>query len=158
MRSLAHIILGVEGHVGAPKWGLGKLTRNSIILTNLHKPNSKSISAQMEHFWCTDKPWTNKVSQDSARPKLERSHHLHLYNILCALPWDQHPNVILSRDSQVGVPKFPKLGLLWFWRPISLCAQLRWGLQQIFVALKESFPTICGTPPTCKGIKTILNF
>ncbi len=27
-----------------------------------------------------------------------------------------------------------------------------------FVALKESFPIICGTPLTCKGIRAILDF
>jgi hypothetical protein len=32
----------------------------------------------------------------------------------------------------MGIPKFPKLGLLWFWRLITLCAdlRLRWGLKQ----------------------------
>jgi hypothetical protein len=42
-RSLAHIISGVEGHVRAPGWGLGKLTRNSFTHTNLHKPNNKLV-------------------------------------------------------------------------------------------------------------------
>ncbi len=38
----------------------------------------------------------------------------------------------MSRDSRVGVPKFPKLGLPRLWRPISLCVDLllRWGLMQ----------------------------
>jgi hypothetical protein len=41
-------------------------------------------------------------------------------------------NGILSRDSQMGVPKFPKLGLLWLWGCKTLCAdlRLRWGLKQ----------------------------
>jgi hypothetical protein len=43
--SLAHNILGVEGHVGALGWGLGRLTSKSITHTNLHKPNSKLVSA-----------------------------------------------------------------------------------------------------------------
>jgi len=68
-------------------------------------------------------------SQDSPRPKLGGSHHLPPYSNLCAWPWDQHPNVILSRDSQVGVSKFPKLKLLQLWGPITLCEnlRLRWG-------------------------------
>ncbi len=35
-------------------------------------------------------------------------------------------------NSQVGVPKFPKLGLSQLWGPITLCAdlQLWWGLKQ----------------------------
>jgi len=41
-------------------------------------------------------------------------------------------NVILSRDSQVGVSKFPKLGLARLWRLITLCEnlELKWGLKQ----------------------------
>ncbi len=62
------------------------------------------------------------------------SHHLPPYSILYAWPWGQHPNVILSRDSQVGVLKFSKLGLLQLWRPITLCEdlRLRWSLEQSF--------------------------
>jgi hypothetical protein len=54
------------------------------------------------------------------------------YNILYVSPQDQHSNVILSRDSQMGVPKFPKLGLLQLWGPIILCADIRLklGLKQ----------------------------
>jgi hypothetical protein len=38
----------------------------------------------------------------------------------------------LSRDSQMEIPKFPKLGLPWLWGPITFCANfwLRWGLKQ----------------------------
>ncbi len=55
------------------------------------------------------------------------------YSIFYAWPWGQHPNVILSRDSRMGVSKFPKLGLLWLWRRITLCEdlRLRWGLKKI---------------------------
>jgi len=44
------------------------------------------------------------------------------YSILYGWPRDQHPNNILSQDSQVGVPKFPKLGLPQLWGPIILFA------------------------------------
>jgi hypothetical protein len=44
-RSLAHNILGVEGRVGAPGWGLGRLTSKSITHMDLHKPNNKLVSA-----------------------------------------------------------------------------------------------------------------
>ncbi len=49
-----------------------------------------------------------------------------------ASPWSPHPNGILSRDSQVGVPEFPQLGLSQLWRPITLRANLRlqWGLKK----------------------------
>jgi hypothetical protein len=74
----------------------------------------------------------NSDSQDSPRPGLGGSHHLPLYSILCASPWGPHPNGILSRDSQMEALKFPKLGLLRLWGPITLCAnlRLRWGLKQ----------------------------
>jgi len=54
------------------------------------------------------------------------------YIILCSWPQGHHPNGILSRDSQVGVLKFLKLGLSRLWRPITLCENLRWrwGLKQ----------------------------
>jgi len=39
------------------------------------------------------------------------SHHLSPYGIFCASPRGPHSNGILSQDSQMGVPKFSKLGL-----------------------------------------------
>jgi len=86
----------------------------------------------MEHFWCIDEPRANTDSQDSPRPGLGGSHHLPPYSILYAWPQGQHPNVILSWNSQVGVPNFPKLGLLRLWRPItsSTDLRLRWDLKQ----------------------------
>jgi len=38
-------ISGVEGHVGAPGWGLRRVTSGSIIHTDLHKLNNKLVSA-----------------------------------------------------------------------------------------------------------------
>jgi hypothetical protein len=35
----------VEGHAGAPGWGLGRLTSNSITHTDVHKPNNELVSA-----------------------------------------------------------------------------------------------------------------
>jgi hypothetical protein len=35
---------GVKGCVEASKWGLGRLTRNSITHMDLHKPNNKLVS------------------------------------------------------------------------------------------------------------------
>jgi hypothetical protein len=45
VHSLAHNILGVEGHVGAPRWGLARLISNSIIHMDLHTLNNKLVSA-----------------------------------------------------------------------------------------------------------------
>jgi hypothetical protein len=78
--------------------------------------------------------WTtgNSDSQDSPWPKLGGSHHLPSYSILYTSPRGPHPNGNLSRDSQVGVPKFPQLGLPQVWGLITSRANLRlqWGLKQ----------------------------
>ncbi len=76
----------------------------------------------------------NSDTQDSPWPELGGSHHLHPYSILYASPRGPHPNVFLSRDSQVGVSKFQQLGLPRLWRHITSCAnlQLRQGLKQSY--------------------------
>ncbi len=83
--------------------------------------------------------WANSDSQDSPQPGLGGDHHLLPYSILCASPRGPHPNDILSLDSQMGVPKFPKLGLRQLGGPIALCAnfQLRWGLKQSYSSHRE---------------------
>jgi len=75
---------------------------------------------------------SNSNSQDSSRPKLGGSHHLPPYSTLYGCPWSPHSNDILSRDSQVGVLKLPKLRLSQLWGPITLRADfgLRWSLKQ----------------------------
>jgi len=51
------------------------------------------------------------------------------------------PKCHLSRDSQVGVSKFPKLGFPQFWGLITLCEdlQLRWDLKQSRSPCQELF-------------------
>jgi len=139
--SLAHNTSGGEGCVKAPGWGLGKLTSNLITHMDLHKPNNKLVSAQLKHLWCTDESQVDTDSQNSPWLGLGAGHRLPPYSILCAWPQGQHPTVILSWDSQVGVPKFSKLGLLWLWRPITLCADLllRWDLKQSYSPRREVF-------------------
>jgi hypothetical protein len=88
VRSLVRNISGVEGCVGAPGWGLGRLTSKSIIHMDLHNPNNKLVSAQLEHLWCINEPHAKMDSQDSSRPRLWGSHHLPPYSILCAWPCD----------------------------------------------------------------------
>jgi hypothetical protein len=75
---------------------------------------------------------SNTDTQDSPRPRLGGSHHLPPYSILYGWPRNPHPNVFLSWDSQVGVLKSPKLGLLRLWSPITLQVDLwlRCGLKQ----------------------------
>jgi hypothetical protein len=72
-----------------------------------------------------EEPQADTNSQDSPRLELGGSHHFYPYNILCAWPRGQHLNVILSRDSQVGVLKFFKLGFSQLWKPKTLCANLQ---------------------------------
>jgi hypothetical protein len=99
---------------------------------DLHKPNNKLVTMYLEHLWCTDEPRANTYLQDSPQPRLGGNHGLPPYSILCAWARDHHPNVILSRVSQMRVPKFPKLGFPRLWRPIILCANvlLKWHLKQ----------------------------
>jgi hypothetical protein len=40
VRTLVHSTLGVEGRVGALRWGLGILANKSITHKDLHKPNN----------------------------------------------------------------------------------------------------------------------
>lgn len=42
--TLSHSISGVEGRVGALGWGLRRMTSESIIHMNLHRPNNKLVS------------------------------------------------------------------------------------------------------------------
>jgi len=53
----------------------------------------------------------------------------------------QHPNDILSRDSQVGVLKFSQLGFPRLCRPVILCVDLRlgWRLKQSYSPCQELF-------------------
>jgi hypothetical protein len=66
--------------------GVGRMINNSITHTNLHKPNNKL--GIVGALWCMDESWANIDSQNSPRLGLGESHHLPLYNILCAWPWD----------------------------------------------------------------------
>ncbi len=95
--------------------GLGIMTNNLFTHSDLHKPNNTLVNAQFKHFWCQDKPQANLDSQNSPRPKLGGSHHFSLYNIFYAFPQGPHPNDILSRNFQMGISKFPQLGLLRLW-------------------------------------------
>ncbi len=82
--SLVCNISGVEGRARALGLRLGRLESKSITHMDLHKPNNKLVSAQLEHLWCTNEPWANTDSQDSPPPRLGGSQHLPPYNILCA--------------------------------------------------------------------------
>ncbi len=65
------------------------------------KPNNKLVNACLEHFWCTDKPWAYKDSQDSSYLDLKEA--------------TTFPLIIFSMISHWGYiqmsfhPKTPKL-------------------------------------------------
>ncbi len=84
------------------KMGLGRMTSTYSLIRTCTKPNNKLISAQLERFWCQDKPWANLNSKDSPWPELGESHHLPLYSILCVSPQGPHSNNILSWDSKIA--------------------------------------------------------
>jgi hypothetical protein len=119
--------------------GLGRLTA----IQSLTQAYTNQTTSWLVRSWSTlvhrRTTRANINSQDSSRPGPKGSHHLPPYSGLCAWPRDQHPNVILSRDSQVWVPKFPKLGFLQLWGPITLCAnlRLRWGLKKSCTPCQE---------------------
>jgi hypothetical protein len=71
-------------------------------------------------------------TQDSPQAELEGSHYFPPYSIICTSPRGPHLNGFLSWDSQVGVPKLPRLGLPRFWGAITLHVDLwlKWGLKQ----------------------------
>ncbi len=58
-------------------------------------------------------------TQDSSRLGFGGSHHLPPYSILCSSPPRLHPNGSFSRDSQVGVPKLSRVGVLELWMLIA---------------------------------------
>jgi hypothetical protein len=119
--SLVRSILGVKGHARVLGSGLGRSTSNQFLT---HACTNQTTSWWL-HNWSTFGAWMNHkqtwIHKTHHGPK---SHHLPPYNTICAWPRNQHPNVNLSRDSQAGVPKFPKLGLPRLWGPVILCANL----------------------------------
>jgi len=79
------------------------------------KTNPKLVRTHFASVWCWDKPQATLDSLDSPRPKFEGSHHLPPYSILYVTPQEPHPNGSFSRDSQGGVPKLSRVGLLGLW-------------------------------------------
>jgi hypothetical protein len=98
--SFARSISGVEGCAGAPRWGLGRVTSKSIIHMDLHKPNNKLVS----------------TLKATTFPPIIFSMHGHDANTQMAF---------CLGTPKLGVSKFPKLGLLQLWRPITFFEDLQ---------------------------------
>jgi hypothetical protein len=86
---------------------------------SLHKTNTRWLVHRMNHG-------------QLRHIRLTMAHILPPYSTLCGCPWGPHPNGFLSWDSQVGVPKLPKLELPRLWGPIILHVNLllKWCLKQ----------------------------
>jgi hypothetical protein len=67
------------------------------------------------------------------------SHHRPPYSILCSSPPHLHPNGYFSRDSQGGVPKLSRFGLLGLWAFITSRPELGLGrgLNQSYSSPRE---------------------
>jgi len=119
------------------------------------------------HSWSTFGARTSHGqmdSQDSPWPGFGGSYHLPPLIVYFVPSHETNTQMsFLSRDSQIGVLKFPKLGFLRLWRPITLCADLRlgWGQKQSCSPhweLSNSMWHYTFMPPARKGIKAIPDF
>jgi hypothetical protein len=70
---------------------------------------------------------SNSDSLDSPRLGLEGNHHLPPYSIFCSFARRVHPNDSFSQDSQGGVLKLSRFGLLRLWAFITSRPELGLG-------------------------------
>ncbi len=127
---------GERGCAESSEIKLGRGTSYLVIWSCIQNQPQSSAS-----FWCWDKPRATLDSLDSPQPGLGGSHHLPPFSILCVRPQRLHPNGIFSRDSQSGVPKLSRFGLLGLWANITFCPDL-WsgqGLNQTCSSPQEIF-------------------
>ncbi len=99
------------------------------------------VKIHFASFWCWDKPRATLDSLDSPRPGFRGKHHLPSYSILCVRPRRLHPNGTFSQDSQSGVSKLSRFGLLELWVTITSHPDL-WsgrGLNQTCSPPRELF-------------------
>jgi hypothetical protein len=119
--------------------GLGKQQAIQLFM----RTYTNQTTSWLVHSWSTFGARMNHKQTQTHKthhgPDLEESHHLFHYSIFYAWPRDQHPNVILSQKSQMGVSKFSKLGLTQLWGPITLCSNLwlKWGLKKSYSPCRE---------------------
>ncbi len=110
-RSLTHNISRVKGHNGASRWDQEDLQAIQL----LTRAYTNRTTSWLMHNWntlvhgrTTSKHGLTRLTTTQTWGKPPPSP----LSIFCAWPRNQHPNVILSWDSQMGILKFPKLGLM----------------------------------------------
>ncbi len=148
--------------------GLGRVISNIFTYSNLHPTNHKLVNIMLQHLWWWDKPRATLDSQDSPRPRIERSHHLPPYSIFCASPQSSHPNDLFVLGLPKGSPETAKVGLPQLCGTITSCLNLRlgWGRKQSFSSRWElsngvwhsiytheklgRFLTFCGRESNCQ--------
>jgi hypothetical protein len=133
VRSLARSISRAEGHVGAPRWGLGWMTSRSIIHTSLHKPNNKLVilrnwntfGARTRH----EHTWTHKTHYD---PNLGETSTFPLILFFMISHRGCIQMSFCPKTPKLGIPKFSKLWFPQLWKPITSYEnlQLKWSLKQ----------------------------
>jgi hypothetical protein len=96
------------------------------------KTNHKRVSSHSRTPLGVGTSHRHLDSLDSPRPGLGGSHHLPPYNILCSSLPRLHLNGFFSQDSQGGVLKLSRVGVLGLWEFISpdYKIQLEEGLNQ----------------------------
>jgi hypothetical protein len=110
-----------------------------LVIRSRIKTNHKWVGSPSETPLVLGQATGNTNSLDSPRPGFGGSHHLPPYSILCVALPHSHPNGFYSLDSQGGVPKLSRFGLLGLWELItpSLDLGLGWGLKQTCSSLQE---------------------
>jgi hypothetical protein len=93
------------------------------------------------HFWCIDSPRANTNSQDSPQPILKEVTTFLLIVLFVLVHEDYTLMSFCLRTPKLQVPKFPKLGLPWLWRPITFYAnfRLRCDFKQSYSPHREIF-------------------
>jgi len=139
VHSLVRSTLKVEGCAGALGWGLRRLTSNSIIHTDLHKPNNKLVSAYLSIFG---------ARMNHEQTQTHKIHHgldlgeTNTFPLLVLYVLSHRASTQMSfspMTPNLGVSKFPKLGLLRLRSPISLYSYLwlKWGLKQSYSPCRD---------------------
>jgi hypothetical protein len=144
---------GWEGHAESSEIRLGRGTSYLVTRSCIQNQPTSWLVHIENTLGVDNKPRATLDSLDSPRPGLRGSHHLPPYSILCVTLPHLHPNGFFSQDSQSGVPKLSRFGLLGLWAFITSCSDLRlgWGLKQTCSSLRELSNNVSHSTCTHQG-------